>query len=152
MEKRNGKHIQYLQIGERTITIPIGYRKKVVLSKKGRTTARNLNQINSTIFTAPINSKQKLVISQLYTLRKQVYEKQVNVHLFTMLTITSNRPTSYEFVLHIIRKGLYRVKHTERVFAANTQENTITDTSTVLQYNWQQLKQIHCKYSRKHKN
>lgn len=31
-------------MGERTITTPIGYRKKVVLSKKGRTTARDVNQ------------------------------------------------------------------------------------------------------------
>jgi len=43
--KTNGMHIKYLQIGERTITTPIGYRKKVVLSKKGRTTATDVNQL-----------------------------------------------------------------------------------------------------------
>ena len=58
--------------------------------------------INSTVFTVPTKSKQNLKISDLNILGKQVCQKHFNVHLFSMMTITSNRPTSNEFVLHII--------------------------------------------------
>jgi len=60
-------HIKYLQIGERTITTPIGYRKKVVLSKKGKTTTTDVNQlINLMLFNNSHQLYQNLPI-QSYT-------------------------------------------------------------------------------------
>jgi len=39
--------------------------------KKAELQPTNVNQINSTVFTVPTNSKQKFVVSELYTLSKQ---------------------------------------------------------------------------------
>lgn len=38
----SGVRKQHLQMGERTMTTPIGYRKKVVLSRKGNTASKKI--------------------------------------------------------------------------------------------------------------
>lgn len=91
-------------MGESTITTPIGYRKKVVLSKKGRTTARDVNQLlQSSSHSSDQN--QKPSTSEMYMHFGDKLAKNISNHLLTtMLTITYDKP-KYEFLLHIIQWG-----------------------------------------------